>query len=307
MTSTQFISDAIVQTYIRRLDELSEKKARHFLYRSYKATGRPELKEFLLKKSVPYTKNSQIVNNYLSNYEGFLARLQEHLNSKKASKVNDREKIFYLKKHVNLSAYVSLLFQLYYLNSLGIEKKVPDNIPNIDAIRSEILDHPNFIKNATTCATNLVFLSKNLGLFDIEIEYTEKFKKIFQPEEVLKSNAVFTNYVYGLTHAIIGASYFYINKIDSSKYTWCLEAFDTYQEEIFNRLSLDINAEVALCYKLLNIRENDCIQKVIKNLVNAFDCTDGYIHRPTENSFNFAEHTNAITLLLFNFDNIQLI
>lgn len=307
MIDTQFISDSIVKTYTERLNELSEGKARHFLYRAYKATGRPEIKELLLKKSVPYTKSSQIVNDYLSNYNNFLDRRVEHLNVKKAAKINDEKKIVQLKKHVRLSAYVSLLFQMYYLKFLEIETGVPDNIPDLDAIKAELLDHPDFIKYASTYATNIVYLSKNLGLFDIENEYLEQFNNIFKPKNILNSEVVFTNYAYGLTHAIIGASNFYVQKVDASKYQWCLDAFDIYSEAIYDTLTLDINAEVALCYKFLNVRENDYIQKVTQQLLNAFDSRDGYIHRETRNSFNFAEHTNAVALLLFNFENLKLI
>lgn len=53
------------------------------------------------------------------------------------------------------------------------------------------------------------------------------------------------------------------------------------------------------------MKNKNYIDKVEKRLVKNFDEKKGYIIRETDSSFKFAEHTNAITLLLFNFDKLK--
>jgi len=294
----------IIKTYVGRLDELSFPKARHFLYRAFKATNKQDLYRLLVKKCLPETekRKQKITDCYLNDYDSFLKERQKGIENYKAVKINDQKKKEEWLRHISLPVLsASVLRELHYARIFGLGGGVFEEVSEFvkeKGILDELLESPDFIKYAATCATNIVYFGRNLGLFDIEKEFIKVFKKAFDKKEFIKDNVVFTNFVYGLTHIIIGDSAFYQKPLDKDKYFWVFKDFKKYGKDIFSRLSLDINVEVALCLRFFG-RENGFVKRVVERLIRNFDKEKGYIQREKRNSFSFAEHTNAVALLLF--------
>lgn len=300
--SNQSITDTIITTYLSALTEFSPSKKRHFLYRAYVATSREDLGVLLKEVAISLSHTEkELIRMYNDAYEKLLERRQAELSSYSIRKPNDKKKLEQWQKHISLYIFHGLVWALYYLRTLSISDTPPFTI-DVKSIENELFSDVQFIRYATVSAVNIVFLSRNIGLFNIEEQFSTKFQKIFE-DSPHKDIVTFTNYIYGLTHIIIGDSNFYTQDILREKYGWVKNALDLYQEQIFDQLSLDINTEVALCYRMFGIENNEYIQKVSQRLLANF--YDGYIHRETDNSMNFAEHTNAIALLLFNFDRIK--
>jgi len=308
MTEKEII-DSIIKTYVQRLDELKDIKQRHFLYRAFVSTGRPELQELLRKKMSDMTRDQaeRVIDKYNHNHEKFVAVQGVAASKYRAKKINDQKKKEQWEKHPLIFAYHTVLWPLYYVRKLELNLPLENPI-KLAEVQAELLNNPDFTKYAVVSATNTVYVSRNLGLFDIEPQFVELFKKTFKSDEILADDVVFTNYIYGLTHIIIGDSEFYERGVDAQKYAWAKEQFVQYQDEIYKRLTLDINEEVALCLRFLGeSNDNEFVQKVKKRLIKVFDVKEGYIQREIRSNFDFAEHTNAVALVLFNFDNLNFI
>lgn len=295
----QEITEKIIETYLSRLGELSSPKARHFLWRAYKATGREDILDLLQLRAVPYTeRRSAVVDEYLHHYNELIVGHLLGGPHTTDSKPNDAKKNEVIRAHEDVCRYGSFLWSFYYQKALGIIEEIEVEVPEMKKIQEEIFKSPDLLRYAVVLVANVIYLSKGFGIFDREDDYVKFFQEIYADLDT--SNIVdFTNYAYGLTHIVIGSSLFYTKDVDVEKYQWVIEAFDKYSDEIFEKLSLDINTEVAYCYKLMGVKNNDYIEKVIKRLEANFNTKDGYIHREGKNSFNFAEHTNAVALLLF--------
>jgi len=306
--TTKEITDLIIQTYLKRIDELSPGVARHFLYRASQIASSPKL-EKLLEKAKQFTANEKIkIETYINDPASIEAERNNRLLNYEVKKVNDAKKLEQWKKHLTLYAYHSIIWCLFYLKIFNLsypklwESKIKQKSTEIIDL---LLNSSDFIKFSTVSAINIIFLSKNCELTNKDKEFVQIFKKLFANQKEIKTDPViFTNYIYGLTHIIIGTSNFYQKKVNG--YNWILKEFQKYENRIFEELTLDINTEVALCYKLCNLENENYINKVEKRLMKNFNPKEGYIVRESDSSFRFAEHTNAITLLLFNFDKLNL-
>ena len=300
------VSQKIIDTYTIRLTELEPHKQRHFLYRALKIDNRKKLREQFKKIKENTKKEKRKIINYLKNSLKLEKENLKNLVNYKIKKINDKKKLEQWKKYISVYTYHSILWSLYYIKTLRIkfpsffkEKLKKRGAKQIDII----LSNPLFIKFAVVSAVNCIYHSKNLLNFDKEKQFLDLFRKIFKNENKKWDDLLFTNYIYGLTHIIIGASKFYTNKVSGKN--WILREFKKYEKEIYEKLTLDINIEVALCYKLCSFKENEFVNKIKKRLIKNFDIKDGYIKREKDNDFSFAEHTNAIALLLLNFDKIK--
>lgn len=216
----ELISQSIIKTYLKRIDELSPGVARHFLYRASQITSLPKLNK-LLDESKKFTSNNRCrLKTYISDPTAIEKEHNDRLQNYKVKKVNDGKKLEQWKKHLPIYSYHSIIWCLFYLRIFNISypkswhlkiKKRSIEIINI------LLDSPIFIKFSTVSAINIIFLSKNCGLANKEKEFVQIFKKLFADRKEIKDDLiVFTNYIYGLTHIVIGASDFYKKKSEDT-------------------------------------------------------------------------------------------
>ncbi|MGI5827940.1 MAG: DUF3541 domain-containing protein [Patescibacteria group bacterium] len=302
----RYISESIIKTYTTKINELPKDKGRHFLYRAWLATGKEDLKKQLFELAYDYTKEKGIkeINSFLEDPKNYFQKKQGEVERYKSRKINDTQKRQQWLRRIDLYSYHCLIWYMYYMNVFGVLKKQMRQ-ELFSAYPEKVLTDSRFVLYATVSATNTAYLSKQFNIADIIDDYLNLFTEIFN-NKLLADDEIFNNYVYGLTHIIIGDSNFYQQQVQRAKYRWVGEAFNRLTDDIFTRLSLDINVEVALCMKMLGMENRAYIESVNKRVEDNFSLSKGYILREENNSFEFAEHTNAVTLLLFNFRKLQL-
>ncbi|NMC36171.1 DUF3541 domain-containing protein [Candidatus Beckwithbacteria bacterium] len=295
----------ITATYLKNHYQLSPQKKRHFFYRAYVATKNPDVKTIFFGESKSYTLSwgKQVVTTYQTSLQATIDRIIKTFAEKEIKKINDQYKYNQYLKYPELKAYSSLLKSLLYLDIYG---QKPD-LSQIKAgpILERLVGNQDFIAWASVAAVNTVFLSKHLGLVDREVAFIASFQKAFS-EPKPKDKLWLTNYIYGLTHMIIGDSFYYQLKINPTKFTWILNVFEQYQQEIMTILSLDIQTEVALCFKFLGKADHPLVSQIIARLDQTFDRERGYIRVKETSTLISAEHTNAVALILYNFEQIKL-
>ena len=291
------IEQIVINTYIDRIHELPLEKGRHFLHRAWLASKRRDLRKRL--ESEFRTFSEQRYLNYLSDFKnGFKESLKNETNNihnLPVRKINEEKRNEQWLKHIELKVFSHLLTELYYYTfyNPGYREK------SIDAKKYllELLKSEDYCKYATVSACDIVYYSKNkLGL-DFEEDFIALFRKIFL--QSIENQELFFNYIYGLTHIIIGATDFYLKGIKKQSYSWVLQELNKYQNRIYDDLTLDINVEVALCYKILGVK-SEFVGKVVNRAMRGFNKRIGYIKREGESSFEFAEHQNAVSLLLID-------
>lgn len=295
----------IVDTYLSHLDEFDhESKVRHFLYRAYGATGREDVKELFLARSRTYTfSRENILTKYEDSFDDLVSGVIKRTEGEKVQKVNDKKKFEQWLLHPRLRVLSEVLVTVFYLNIFELREPSSIHLPKIDELKKELLSSRDFITFAVVSAVNIVYFAKNLKIFDCEESFLEIFRDVFARN--MKSNELFTNYIYGLTHIIIGESEYYTKHIDVSKYEWILNELMSHSEEIYTQLTLDINVEVAICMRMLGVAENMYISNVRKWIGNNFDEKCGFVSRGPEGTIFRSEHVNSIVLILLNFDKIQ--
>ena len=299
------IVDTIIRTYVDRRSELPENKQRHFLYRAVKATGREDLSDIFLHELKPYTlkQDGAAVSAYVADQAAYLTAASKDIIKYEPRKQNDAAKKEQWLAVPSLYANHSLVWSLYYLKVFNVST-LPIKL-DVEEIWQTLLANPNFLKYAPVCAINLIYHLRNLGFGDRTKELGDLFRTVFANTDP-NDPVTYINYVYGLTHIVIGESNFYISTVDQAKLLWIREIFEQQQDPIYDRLTLDINAEVALCLLMLCSDAKQYIAQVEQRLVDNFVAKDGYIHREEKSTFQFAEHTNAVAILLFRFNSLNL-
>lgn len=306
ITDSQLVKQ-IVKTYIGNLSELAMDTRRHFLYRAYLATGDELLHKTLTETYLPLSEKEaeRYVNSFTDDYDALKERKLKLIANSKPHKITEEKRKEYWLKHPDIYIASGLLWPIYYVAKFGGD--ISPFIAKIDknkykAVFKELFENPNFIKYAVVRATNLVYLARDLDIANVEDEFLEIFRKQFTDDIDQMDDIEFTNYVYGLTHIVIGDSSFYDKQVNGEKLKWVADELTYLEDKIFERLSLDVNTETALCMRIFGIGKSHYIEKVMERIKQSYSSEKGYIQREEKDSFKFAEHTNAIALLLFNFD-----
>jgi hypothetical protein len=157
---------------------------------------------------------------------------------------------------------------------------------NIELIKTCItVDEYNFRNFASTKYINAVFFIKNLSTtFDVlkDVISNDFLQELVNNFVKLYNNKPNTTTVYGLTHILIGGSDFYTKKLDNL-YNPIIELLNecVCNNNIFNKLTFDLQMELLLCCKLFGNA----------SLVNM----DKYI---TLDNLEENEHTNMLYILL---------
>lgn len=308
MNELKINSDRIVQTYLSSLDSLSDKHKRHFLYRASLSSPENIKVNSLFNKigrEITLNENEFFLKHFKSNYDFVVKTFQDRLIDTTSIKRNDESKYKISLKYIHIYAFSELLLTLFYMKIFDINFDIEDyiEIDSIETILDNLLKSTEYILHSSSSSSNIVYYTKNLGLQDIETAYIKRFKDAFNG--INTSSPDFDNYIYGLTHIIIGESNYYRKRIDAEKFKWVFEIFDNFQDDIKHNLSLDINTEVALSYLLGGI-QNKYIDSIKDKLMQNFSSSQGFIQGNDTNSIKSNEHTNAIALVLFNFNKLNL-
>ncbi|MBO8142927.1 MAG: DUF3541 domain-containing protein [Firmicutes bacterium] len=222
------ITSKIIATYLSHLQEFPPYRQRHFVYRASLIYQSPQLRQALQQQKEYLRSLIPAFEEYLDDPESKIPYIKQRLKEYRCRKINDRPKLEQWKKLIEVRTHHPYLWLYFYFRRLLKlnKKKWTLRLKSLaQPIHQKILNHPNFVRYAPVTATNIFFLHAYLGILDQRAEYIRLFRKIFQ--KVSSSDALtLTNYIYGLTHIVIGDSCFYAYWPDRENLAWTIEQFD---------------------------------------------------------------------------------
>jgi hypothetical protein len=166
-------------------------------------------------------------------------------------------------------------------------------------LKSLFLDE-GFIEHNPSGSANDSYYLKYLGIDDYEPELLEKFKSFWLNRKT-NTHLQFINKIYGMTHLVIAASYYYQQIVDKEKMKWILTFFEKEIDTIIREANADVVAEVGLCFRLCGIQEHPVIDACREHIAKFFNPERGVITKEESvSTLERLEHRNVISLLLFS-------
>lgn len=200
---------------------------------------------------------------------------------------------------INITRYLFLIKMLGFTTYPGFEpyiKKGNQYLSESDSA-SLFLSNGNLEHNPSATANSIYYL-QYLGVCDFEEELFSKFKSFWMGHAV-NGELEFKNKIYGLTHIIIAASYFYQRFLPAEKFSWITNYFEENIDEIFERTNCDIVSEVGICMWLTGQTERQAFSKIQDFIAKKFDLKLGCIGREDgKNSLEKLEHRNVLAYML---------
>jgi hypothetical protein len=175
-----------------------------------------------------------------------------------------------------------------------------------------MIKNDEIMVNDPTSPPRILYYGKSIGLID-----EEKFKKIEDdfflakkfhfPESNLKSPKKFDNYIYFLTHIILGKINFYTSKIlnPDERMEEILQFFEDNAERIIRECAWDKIAEVGVCLKYTG-KPTEIYKKAIRGILNKrgiIGWGGPFKHKmkiSRNEEINKKEHSNILAVLLFS-------
>ena len=255
------VAELVKNYYSKHIDKLANRKL-HFLTRMFLWTkDKKYLKHLEEIKEKYYGKNKKdlqkIIKEILNNKDTY----QRRIYNKKDFRVESAD------KYPLLGAYSELLFRnLMSKNIFGEDLK-----PTISSfikdeellkIRDELLNNDQDILNLSTFAINYLYFLEEYFAGERKVKVSvKKILKLIQKKDFgtrEKEAMLIMNDIYLITHAIIGASKFYKNKITKRRrlYLKMFKVLERIVNDNYIRLSLDTKLELLICARLLNIESN---------------------------------------------------
>lgn len=169
------------------------------------------------------------------------------------------KKAFFLQKYPQLKIYTLPLFKFLFANSLyhiNIRDAVEQttNITQVKKLTEQLLADGEAIRWLATPAINLYYTYHHYMDTLLEVPLEQLWHHIQQSDCSTQHNR--RQYIYAVTHCIIGESVFYSQHIHSSKLPLLSEMFASVTsiiEKNFFDISLDQKFEYLVCAKLLNV------------------------------------------------------
>jgi hypothetical protein len=245
----------------------------HFALRLYRTTGQKEYLNAIgfyylaLKKSFSHDVRS-------IDSTGYVETISRRLLAKNTGSPKKAARSQALKPYLPLLFARRFLDKAYQIHELGMPpensksdyKQALDYLSKI-SFRDFLLDE-NVIRYDTARTVNTVYFLQLLGIADLELPVTEKFKTIFMETDDRKLDPVqYENKLYGLTHFMIAGSGYYQTEVSAEKYGWILDYFKNHIDEIIARSKMDVVAEVGLCFKLSGQKNHPVVLKTRRRVL----------------------------------------
>ena len=307
------IGEQILKEYQSKFYALPVAHQEHFAIRMYALTGNEEYLNPII--------------NYLYFLGGRYRYLSKNLQNDMVIEAENKRLLSIVesdsektKRRIEKSLKFSRI--AYYLNLLILTNKIyfyhmeetplfPETLKIINFLKAKnndfkkfILDEEN-IKIYGAQLINYVYYLYDLGIIDLRISYTQKFKKVFpDSQDARLSDLDYSAKIYGMTHFILSESRYYQKKLEPNSFNWITTYFKTHMDEIIVRTEYDVIAEVGVCLMLIQDSDLKAINKIKSHLNSSYN--KNYHMLPNkENSFDFirGEHRNILTIMFFNWPN----
>jgi hypothetical protein len=317
MKDYSHIIQRIINTYTPLLPQFTESKQQHFRSRLYKISGDKNLLATLQNDT--FTTFTESIKNSLEGKRELDLDSRYKLDAPIA---RQRKRNQFIHNNIDFCKpfleYLDVLMEYNIIHRYKKSQDLDDQLQSdIHIFLNEkfqyyfdkVTTNPEFLLSIPVQVINLLYwyinIPNNVNSDILESQLFKAVQKTYTPDIINSDEVLFLNYLYTLTHIIIGKSWFYEYKVDSSNIEWIYSEFSTYQEQIFATKEDDIIAEIGLCYTLNITPETQIItiyQEYIAEKIN-----NEYNYLPSGKypigsfeDLNLSEHRNILTILLLS-------
>lgn len=286
--------------YTKHIDRLDTEKQGHFILRLYRTSQNPAYIPMLENYGRFMTDRFQKHVAQLDHPEYAMTTGREFLRLSENSSEKHILRANVLLPKADMLFASRLAFYMTQIQSLHLEENLKSDFQKAESFLaslpwSEFLLNPEIIRAYGSRTSNTVYYLKNLGIVDLESDYTKAFKRAFQTSPVTRT--VLLNEIYGLTHIIIGDSQYYQHTVSPEKHAWILTIFRERLSEIIKNTTPDVIAEVGICFRLTGSSDDPALVKIQDYLRRQISPWRGIIVSPSSKKLARLEHRNAVAYL----------
>lgn len=313
--SDSILADKIKNVYLGILDSMTMIKQQHFLSRLSKSYGnkwKSKIRELGKELSTGVVdiftsyKNGEIEGSV----DAFI-KMRNANNANVESKKKGNQWVFDNREEVEVFlSYLEVLMKFNIVCRLKCEDYFDPKdlaeirkwlIENWESKIDWVIENSEVFTLIPVQSINIFYYMSSLKLTDPnivsqrEIQFLESLRNEYEGK--LEDDVMFNNYLYALTHIIIGESWFYEYKLPlyKEKYDWIIDFLKKNKERIFEAVP-DIVIEIGVVMLICNeISEAKIYKKYTRNkigksnYIEPLDVTKG----PEE-----SEHTNILAIML---------
>jgi len=306
----------IADIYLKNIDSLPKMKQQHFLSRLEvvykKRFDNDKLEEagrWLANKTEERFRIYQ--EDPSPSYDTFIASRVEN-NADPKSKSNGNEWMKSMgKKGFEFLAYLEILKHLNIVKRLRCEKFLTIKseieewlIANFEKALDFVMKNPEAFLNVPVQSVNIFYYMKTLNLINRDVmdekekHFLSKLRSTYGSTEDM-NDIEFHNYLYAITHIIIGESWFYENLLPTYKvkYGWIIDSFDKNYDRILEYTD-DIIAEIGVVY--LICLENNKAEKYRSFIYDKISKYGWILPLDGKLDYNKSEHTNILAIMLLH-------
>lgn len=312
--SDSSLADGIKDVYLNNLDSMSSMKKQHFLSRlskCYQNKWRSTIEE--LGKELASRVTELSVEYREGKFKGSVDSFLDARNSNNAHLDAKKKGNKWVEKNKEgaekFLAYLDLLMKFNIVHRLKCEKWLNDLestktklIEDWDSQVDWVIENSEAFRLIPVQSVNVFYYMQSLKIMDPNL--VDEKEKIFiealrsSYEGKLEDEITFNNYLYALTHVIIGKSWFYEYKMPDyrQKYGWIIDFFKNHRERIIAESTPDIIIEIGVVMLICNkIREADHYKKYTRSKIGP----KGYIEPLNKTKGpEESEHTNILAIML---------
>lgn len=311
------VQQDITTKYLDFLYKLPETKQQHFLSRLYKITGEKSYLTGIQEDA--YTLFSQKLASFSES--GTLDIDMNHRFNIKAKIPRQRVRNEYIHNHKEvfgpIFVYLDVLMAFNVIHRYHMEDSLdPSLYSHIQTFLDEgfskhfelFLSSPEYVLNTPVQVINILYWYYHLPSNKLKGDEEERLEKYIinsYQSSNLNQEILFLNYLYTLTHVIIGKSWFYEYKVDLSESNWIYSFFTKNKDTIFQTKEPDIIAEIGVCYCLQKTQSVKIIESYQSEIIQYFNENQLYI--PTgsfdigsDEDLILGEHRNILAIMLLS-------
>jgi hypothetical protein len=301
------IAARILTTYQQALPKLPLEQQKHFCLRMYRLTSDTVWLPPVISDARNVIATLQSDRDSLSETEYYNRRIDSLAADFERETRKNRSRRVLFEGRDDIRLQLDWLYKLATIDDYDITdsavfrlvRETKDRL-QVDRLVVFLLDTQTITVYAAQAANAVEYL-RQLGLADIRNDFRRRFLEVFPDSSDRKlDDDKFADKVYGLTHIVISASGYYQQLLDRREYAWILDYFSRNQNRLLKRLSVDVIAEVGLCFLLCDDTRNPLVDRCRQKVAKRFDGKHGLILSPLRsNDLLIGEHRNILAYMVF--------